>query len=552
MKTSLTLFGETNPNTGEFELNINNIKLSDFEITNSNVDYLDDSIIINATTTNELAKVDSLVIPLYSNGEEIADIHPIVTKETYGATLKDIVPFMKDMLEMFGGSITPSDLKTFEITLNINEDLEGIKWATFAKQLMDNKNILIPYSDGSNIQIVGTLGYDETRGIYNIDKELVTYEETNLFKNSIIYVLGDNNSYTINLSDGVDTNSMSFEPVDISNHKVFESDIFRSTVAKSILDKDDTLTIPEIVKVNELFYGKEVYSKTLRVDQVEALFNSLFVSTNGQAITINHFTTDEMMLPTDRTLIESMLESLIVSATMSTKIIEGSIVVLEKVMTAYEYDNNNDGILDRDSDLYINKEELINLIQALSCGLEKTLISDLTFADINIPTEEKADYLLASELIRTTITREIMKQEKISIEVGVFDNPAPYLYNSTQQVAVISKEEIKLLIHGLNELNDNENKVFGNIQISINDLVGDKDKDGNGYGDKLEAVANSSVLRSVISNTLKETTPLGIPYYQTIFMSDPAIVTAYNTFNLDSVEIGLFSKVEILSLQDKM
>lgn len=544
MNTALTLFGKENNETNELELNINDIDLSNFEISNDNVDYLDDSIIINATTTKELAKIDALVIPVYSNGEEIADIHSVVNSNTSCAIIKEIAEFMKEMIEIFGGAINPSNLSTFELTLTENENLEGILWATFAKQLIDNNSILIPYSDGETVSSVSTLEFDDTSGIYTKDTNLVSYEETNSFKDSLIRVLSETNVLKINLNDGINTEKMEFGPEDISSDDgIFASGIFTATVAKTILELD-TLKVPSIVKIDEAFYGKFETIKTLRVDQVKSLFNSLFVSINNQKIKINDFNTNTMVLPTNRDKICEMLDSLIVAATMSNEIVSksnDSIVILQKVMENYGYDVDLDGTKDFDSELYISIDELTNLIQALTVGLNKTVISDLTFEHIEIPTDENVDIIISSELLRATITREIMAQEQgLSVDKNICD--VETIYNTETNVMVINQSELKLTIVGLNELGFKT--TFDNITIGVEELAQDTTA--------LTAVAQSSVLRSILTNSLmEERTILGVtqPYYKFINMDDPEYVDTYKEFMFKSIESApIFSKTQVLSL----
>ena len=264
-----------------------------------------------------------------------------------------------------------------------------------------------------------------------------------------------------------------------------------------------------------------------------------------------------MTLPTDRTDINKMLESLIVAATMSEEIVNkssDSIVILEKVMGHYEYDYDLDNLVETDEEVYINKEELTNLIQALTVGLGKTVIADLTFNQVEIPTSENVDILTASDLLRATITREVMSQEGgLTVEESICD--IEYKYNSNDKVMVINQDEIRLLIAGLEALDsgkteDNKNNNFDNIKIDIKELAADVNK--------LSGVAASSILRSILAGTLKTETTVPyvgvVPYYQIIGMSDPVSVRVYKSFEVTDVIIydTLFTEEQVLTIAGKV
>ena len=531
---SIVLFGK------DGKLNINHINLNDFNINNDNVEYLDDSHIINATTTNELVKVNDLVIPEKdSNGEAVTISYNVVSKNKLCATMIDIVPFMKEILEIFGGSINPSNLSSFKLTLVKGEDLDGVLWATFSKQLIKNNDILIPYENQDNISKINVLSFDEQSGIYGSEMDLVTVIETNHFKDSLINVLSNTNTLELNLEKGIKVEEMVFSKEDVNDEEgIFESNIFAATVAKTILGLS-SLKVPSIVKISTLFYGNAALMDTLNKDQVISLFNSLFVATNDADIQISDFKTSKMTLPTDKASVKNMLESLIVAATMSEEIVvksNGSTVILEDFMDNYKYDKDGDGMLDSDNERYISIEELTNLIYALTEGFGKTLIADLKFDDLNVPSNDKIAALIGSELIKATISREIMKRQGgISIEANICSEEK--LYNENKYVAVIKGDEIRLLIEGFNALaGNNSNASFKNISIGVNDLLG--------KADKVNAVAYSSILRSIISTTLKGTPSL------VLVLGQPQETDVYKTFEIISVETDtLFKKDQILILE---
>jgi hypothetical protein len=266
-----------------------------------------------------------------------------------------------------------------------------------------------------------------------------------------------------------------------------------------------------------MFYGNYQPVMTLRKDQVEALFNSLFITTNYQPIKINYFKTEDMTLPTDKEKISEMLDSLIVSATISNEIVNSSVVVLDDVMSPYIY-NSIIG-----EELFINDSELANLVHALTFGFGITDINGLSYDGLAIPNNNTSDYndkiavISNSALIRASITKEIVRNDDensakkaISIEdntdvCGIYTE-----YKSLNRVVVVTSNEIMNLINGVNVLNgSNDNGDFSNISVNISELMGSS----TDAHDKRSAVINSSILRSILSNTLTESTITGVPYY---------------------------------------
>ena len=509
---------------GEKVLNINKIDTSDFIINDENALILGGSNIINATITQELASIDELAIPVKDeDGNSIATLTSNAKDNTSCAIIDDITGFMDNMLDVLGGTereINPSNLSTINIKLVKGDDIDGILWATISKELLNTDDILIP-DNNETIEYVDLLT-SINGGISTSSKELITNKQLNEFKDALVEVLGEEEvidgvnkkTFELSLDSGVDVNGMviTSKHADSTNDDyLFDSTIFTATVAEAIMGVEE-LTVPFVIKEKMKFYNR-VGQNTIMEDQVVALFNSLFLTMGSDEININNFNMDNINLPSTRDNVEKMFKSWILAATVSktiTSSASNSIVILDQALGLYEYDDNDPG-----NEKYITKEELENLILALTVGLGKTNAGDLDIGNVTIPeTDEKMNALLGSKLIRATISKEIINQtgETTLVVEGTDcdDDKEEYTINSTTRVMVIDEKELKLLIKGLKALQLTDTSSFDNIDLDIKAII----QDGSS---SVNAVANSSILRSVISDTLlTRDQTFGLEYYMLI------------------------------------
>ena len=490
-------------------------------INDENAVILGSSNIINATITQELASIDELAIPVKDeDGNSIATLASNAKDNTSCAIIDDITGFMDNMLDVLGGTereINPSNLSTINIKLVKGDDIDGILWATISKELLNTDDILIP-DNNETIEYVDLLT-SINGGISTLSKELITNNQLNEFKDALVEVLGEEEvidgvnkkTFELSLDSGVDVNGMviTSKHADSTNDDyLFDSTIFTATVAEAIMGVEE-LTVPSVIKVSMDFYNR-VGQNTIMEDQVVALFNSLFVTTGSDEININNFNMDNINLPNTEVEVKEMFDSFILAATVS-KTITGSasnsIVILDQALDSYEYNGRTD------NEKYISITELTNLILALTVGLGKTNAGDLEIGNVTVPnTDAKVNALLNSMLIRGTISKEIINQTgdtTIVVEVEACESD-PYTINSTTRVMMIKQTELKALIDGLQELGLTDTSSFDNIDLDIKAII----QDGSS---SVNAVANSSILRSVISDTLlTEDQTFGLEYYMLI------------------------------------
>ena len=524
---AIELFGKDNDGiAGNDELNINNVNTSNFIINDKNIITLGKSFIINATVTQELAKIEELVVPIINdNNEEIVLMLLSAKDNTSCAIIKDIQAFMNDMLDILGGEkreINPADLTSINIELVQGDDLDGILWATISKQLMDNENVLVPIN-AKTIQEVDVLALSNGE-VITLSKELITTEQCNEFKDTLIEVLGEEKDgkkvFNLNLNSGVDITKMKItkEHITEGNDKyLFDSTIFTATVSKAVMGVGE-LTVPAVIKERIDFYnnpGVETIANEHTID----LFNALFITMNTDEININSFSMEKVKLPTaeenvneEDKKINKMFKSLILSATVSNSVTSSagsSIVILDQLLVPYTYNGKVDN-----SEKYIDIDELKHLILALSDGLGMNDASNLDISKVTIPTtDKKIKSLLGSTLIRATISKEVMNQQQdfsMAVEASSCEVDANGQLRYTvknNRVVVLKSSEIEALIHGLIETGIANSSSFDNINLDLSVLVGSS-------SNMIKSVAESSILRFMVSEkALKKISYLGIEIY---------------------------------------
>lgn len=500
---------------GEKVLNINKIDTSDFIINDENAVILGSSNIINATVTQELASLQELVIPVKDNDEDIVSLATSAKDNTSCAIIKDITGFMTNMLDVLGGEereINPSNLSTINIKLIKGNEIDGILWATISNELLGNDDILIP-DDDTTIEYVDVLSNIDGE-VVTLSKELITDTQFNVFKDALVEVLGNDEIvdgqtkkvFELSLDSGIDVSNIVIKKEHVNKDDpdyLFGSTIFTATVAEAIMGVEE-LTVPSGIKEPESkdFYNK-VAHKTIILEQVTALFNSLFVTTGSDEININNFNMDNINLPNTLGEIEEMFNSLILAATVS-KTITGSasqsIVILDQVLTnEFKIKVDEEEKKYTNDEKYISITELKNLILALTVGLGKTNAGDLDIGNVTIPnSDEKVSALLGSDLIRATISKEILNQKNTNVEMAVDVKFCDVGYSITEgevttPVILIIKDELENLIKGLNIITTSS---FNDITIELEDLLN--------ASINLEVMTDSSILRSLITDKLME------------------------------------------------
>ena len=132
----------------------------------------------------------------------------------------------------------------------------------------------------------------------------------------------------------------------------------------------------------------------------------------------------------------------------------------------------------------------------------KTNPTQLSFDDIAIPTETAARQALVDSLIiRTTISEKVLNQTTVKLSLNNLSLDTTKHLNQAS-VGILSAEEINRIIVGL-ELLSPGNSSFDNLTLDIGQIINLENS-----GEVLEAIAQSEVYRSIISDTLGQNATL--------------------------------------------
>lgn len=272
---------------------------------------------------------------------------------------------------------------------------------------------------------------------------------------------------------------------------ILKSKIMQTTISQNLLEAD-ILTIPEVVLKDCTLYDGTSISR-IELEELDRLFDSIFATTEG-SISASRFDLDAIVLPKTKQKADQLTNSLIVSATLSKKIIElnttEKLIIPDEAFQNYSFQ----GALTLES--YITQSELSALVLAFTVGMQVEDINNLSLDTILIPkTEDEKAAVVDSEIMRTTISKAVLSQEKVSIAVNSSCLDISKQYNQ-QQIGILSKEEILAIIEGFEKLGTGD---FENISFEIRDILMAENRT-----ELLKALAASEVYRSILSSTLGE------------------------------------------------
>ena len=316
---------------------------------------------------------------------------------------------------------------------------------------------------------------------------LIDKLELKLFMNAL-FVLFETESI-----EGNHLNTL-LQEFSITSNKVdnlLASYILQATIANKFLTVEN-LVIPNNV-VKEIRTIKSNSQSIIVKEELRSFLQAILV-TSDEAISGSNYDLNHLILPTTIEAATIMTTSLIVSATLSSKIIteDSIIIVLDEVLTPYLFQ----GLYSEEA--YIMQEELANLLLALTVGMGISDPMHLSFETIILPTTTlQKQALLNSIILRATISERVLRQEKVSIEVSSANIFTEYHYKNNQ-VGILSGTEILNIIRGIELLNPEQGN-FDNLILDVGDIIAMENKI-----EVLEAISKSDVYRSIISRTLSE------------------------------------------------
>ena len=437
------------------------------------------SIIMRATISEKMIALEQLYIP-QNQGQEISYVNKGDSYLINDLELQKVFQALFALLnqdEIAVNSIN-QQLNTIALeAVDINILLESeILRATISSNVVDVEELIIPQD------VVLTEGLLNAKEGTLIDKL-----ELKLFMNAL-FVLFETESIEVN---HLNTLLQEFSITSNKVESLLASYILQATIANKFLTVEN-LVIPNNV-VKEITTIKSSFQSIIVKEELRSFLQAILV-TSDEAISGSNYDLNHLILPTTIEAATIMTTSLIVSATLSSKIIteDSIIIVLDEVLTPYLFQ----GLYSEEA--YIMQEELANLLLALTVGMGISDPMHLSFETIILPTTTlQKQALLNSIILRATISERVLRQEKVSIEVSSANIFTEYHYKNNQ-VGILSGTEILNIIRGIELLNPEQGN-FDNLILDVGDIIAMENKI-----EVLEAISKSDVYRSIISRTLSE------------------------------------------------
>lgn len=457
------------------------------------------SIIVKATLSQKILDIEELSVP-----DDKTEAYTLSS----GIPGKDI-----DRLEMlaFFTSIFILLEKTEISTATIGDEMNQLSLKkttishvldseilhmTLSQKLLEVEELNIPMTQLNSVMV-------KEKNQYNIH----TIEILNFF-NAIFALVGTDTIHINTISD-----ELAEIEIDASMlEELLLSKIMTSTLSKNILESG-AITVDDIVKETIEVFDHQATIRTMDIiEQLELnnFLNAILLFSNGK-INAKNLTLDQILLPSTKEDIGTMLNSIILCTTLSKTIRESEtsiLVLLDQEYTPYTYQSKTS------TEMYINSLELGNLVYALTAGMHIQNANDLTIETITVPKQNsEIEAVKDSRILRTSISKIILEQEAAAISLA--DTDAIDINYSLNQVSVgvLTAKEIQSIIYGVNCLGL-EN--FDNIEDGL-DIITIIESDNK--EEIISILANSSLYRTVLSKTLNDNFTANIKVYQILCSS---------------------------------
>lgn len=479
-------------------------QLTSLDIKRNSIEYITDSHILAATVSMKLSENNQMII-LKKDTKEEQVLNGEIVHTILSIELTKLLNVMFTILQT--DSIAVDDMSNEFNNLTIaKKDVElmldsNIIAATVSHNLVETEELFIP------LKLI-----TEEKSISDLDENLISKTELhNLF--SALFVLMEKESLKLlNLN----TNLENIELTSSKVNTVLESEILQVTISDKLIAVED-LVIPSIV-ASTIDIIKDSTKVLIEKMELISFFDALFATTDG-TINASSFELSQMILPTTERAATTMTRSIIVSSTLSSKIMveTSSICVIDEMKVFYQYQDATT------TERYIEQTELSNLLLSLTVGIGLNDPTNLSFDEIAIPqTEAEKTALVNSEIIRATISQKVLDQETVGIDATSTNLNKEMHYNGVS-VGILSKIEILNIIRGVELLNpDNGN--FDHLVLDVGKILEMPNKE-----EVLRAISESDIYQFIISRTLGEDKGLGVKAYEWF-------TTASSTATIDGIE----------------
>ena len=304
----------------------------------------------------------------------------------------------------------------------------------------------------------------------------------------------------------IDIATMTLDNNDID--LIITSKILYATTSKHIIDNSS------LIKPNECIINENSINKIKDENEMEAMLNAIITICGGSvSASVDLSLTD--------TKIDALCSSIILSATISDKIVNNDAVIVP----ISSIDSSITSIK------VINKEELSLLLKSVLNGLGVSDVEGFDSENITIPDSEKLDILTDSIIMRATITKNIKATNSSDDELDLYiENNVSYVEKTNNlnglDILVLSQNEIINIVNSIKIINGNSSDKF-EIEISIEALLLIDEAD-------VDTALKSSMVHLLIADFLAEynmslpSTPVNMQYSYT-----PSIFDVYNVGSIN-------------------
>ena len=389
---------------GENE-NVNSIQVDNISVgkINEAKTSIQGSLILNATIANQLESNDEVATP-DSAFDEITTSYKLLSS----GELDNLITGLNNLL---GAETKINAIQVSNITINkINS----------AKQQISNSHVLnatiTKQLDGQpeNLVVPSETYVDNTEAV----KELKPAQMNSLLS-GINELLPGNSSV-----NNIDVNNLKLSEVQAAKTHISSSYILRATITKHI-KSNESIVVPEVSLDEEI---SEVNKEALTGNEVDSLITTM-ISLFGENRQINDLPVNDLTISTLNDSVDELVGSYVLKATITDNLKdkENDNTIVIPSVSYDEYDILTDG-------------EITSLFNSLDIIFGDARISAMSsFANINISTiaaDQNIDVLTGSYVIRSTISKELLAVDAVTVPKEVIDN-------NISDYKVLSKTELK-------------------------------------------------------------------------------------------------------------
>ena len=389
---------------GENE-NVNSIQVDNISVgkINEAKTSIQGSLILNATIANQLESNDEVATP-DSAFDEITTSYKLLSS----GELDNLITGLNNLL---GAETKINAIQVSNITINkINS----------AKQQISNSHVLnatiTKQLDGQpeNLVVPSETYVDNTEAV----KELKPAQMNSLLS-GINELLPGNSSV-----NNIDINNLKLSEVQAAKTHISSSYILRATITKHI-KSNESIVVPEVSLDEEI---SEVNKEALTGNEVDSLITTM-ISLFGENRQINDLPVNDLTISTLNDSVDELVGSYVLKATITDNLKdkENDNTIVIPSVSYDEYDILTDG-------------EITSLFNSLDIIFGDARISAMSsFANINISTiaaDQNIDVLTGSYVIRSTISKELLAVDAVTVPKEVIDN-------NISDYKVLSKTELK-------------------------------------------------------------------------------------------------------------